>query len=265
MIVHDKIKFALIVLIFLTAFNAAYSQQKSPWRVLAENVLKCVPDTDAIFILRMPVLYDTLVKICKETGTHPKLKIFLMGKEIMDKLPEVKKQKPIYALGICNSLMPYIVPESLSMYGLIQKYNPSAESFVDTSYKLLMQCDLSCFDDPLYFYGGQKYSYSAQIGNVIANIYISIGNKSYQKADSIVKKAKPYLKNLPTLVDAIIDDALDNDTISVHGMSVDTLLDILQDWCDRNEDVFLYPLIKGVLEMERERYFKLKQKNKPNP
>ncbi|RKZ33305.1 hypothetical protein DRQ27_00510 [bacterium] len=265
MIVHDKIKFALIVLIFLTAFNAAYSQQKSPWRVLAENVLKCVPDTDAIFILRMPVLYDTLVKICEETGTHSKLKIFLTGKEIIDKLPELKKQKPIYALGICNSLMPYIVPESLSMYGLIQKYNPSAESFVDTSYKLLMQCDLSCFDDPLYFYGGYKYSYSAQIGNVISNIYAGLRGKNYYKKDSLVKKLKPYLKNLPTLVDAIIDDALDNDTTSVHGMSVDTLLDILQDWCDRNEDVFFYPMIKGILEMERERYFKLKQKKKPNP
>jgi len=264
-IVHDKIKFALMILIFLIAFNAAYSQQKSPWRVLAENVLKCVPDTDAIFILRMPVLYDTLVKICEETGTHPKLKVFLTGKEIMDKLPELKKQKPIYAMAVCAALEPYIPSESLSIYGFVQKYNPSAENFVDTSYKLLMQCDLSCFDDPLYSYGGYKYSYSVHMGNIIANIYIAIGNRSYQKADSIVKKAKPYLKNLPTLVDAIIDDALDNDTTSVHGMSVDTLLDILQDWCDRNEDVFFYPMIKGILEMERERYYKLKQKNKPNP
>ena len=254
-----------IIVLFLAVSLAVPSQQKSPWRVLAENVLKCVPDTDAIFILRMPVLYDTLVKICEETGTHSKLKIFLTGKEIIDKLPELKKQKPIYAMAVCAALEPYIPSESLSIYGLIQKYNPSAESFVDTSYKLLMQCDLSCFDDPLFFYGGHKYSYSAQIGNIIANIYIAIGNKSYQKADSIVKKAKPYLKNLPTLVDAIIDNALDNDTTSVHDMSVDTLLDILQGWCDRNEDVFLYPLIRGVLEMERERYFKLKQKKKLNP
>ena len=268
MIVHDKIKFALMILIFLTAFNAAYSQQKSPWRVLAEQMWNCIPDTMGVFIVDYPIIYDTLIKIQQETGTHSGIKTIFRHETIESALPRLKGKVPIYMFGICH-IEPYITVDSIDHYGLIEIYNPFGYDYTDSSYKMLMRADLSFFNDPLYWSDTLKcqttYSYTLEIGLAYTNIFLHLEKDSPEKACSLVYRMRPYLVNNPMFVEILIHKALENDSTSIYGMSVDSLLSILEDWCERNPNTFGSEALQKDVQYFRERYMKLKLKNEPNP
>ena len=260
---HDRARLTLAILIFLTMFNAAYTQQKSPWWTLAEDILKCIPDTEAVLIIQYPMVHYAVKRVHELSGTHPNLKIYYGKKSIVDELPKIKGKIPIYTFGVC-SIDPYIEPESLSFYGLVDVYNPSGRNTIDTSYQLLMNSDLSFLEDPLYyddtFYCNVRYSYSALLGNIFVNVYNYMRGKSPAKADSLVNKLKPYLENMPWFVEFLLRVAIDEDSTKIHGMSVDTLLDILGDWCDRNPNTFMIKRMRRSVE-----YYKVKLKKEPNP
>ena len=255
--------FIKIIVVIISLILIVGASEKTPWYVLANEILKCIPDTEAVLIVQYPMVHYAVKRVRELSGTHPNLKIYYGKKSIVDELPKIKGKIPIYTFGVC-SIDPYIEPESLSFYGLVDIYNPSGRNTIDTSYQLLMNSDLSFLEDPLYyddtFYCNVRYSYSALLGNIFVNVYNYMRGKSPAKADSLVNKVKPYLENMPWFVEFLLRVAVDEDSTKIHGMSVDTLLDILKDWCDRNPNTFMIKrMIKSV------EYYKIKLKKEPNP
>jgi len=262
----------LMVLSIIIIHKQAFSieNDSSPLRKLAEYILNSIPDTNGILIVGYPSVYDTLKMINAEMDIKRRLKIVPYTKTIVEKLPYIKGKIPIYTLGICN-IEPYIKVDSLSTWGgIVDLYNPSGKNTIDTSYKIILNGDLSFFDDPIYWsdtmYCYRIYSLSAQLGNGITNIYGALlGEGEVERADSLVKKMKPYFKNVPTFPVLLLKLAFDNDSTSIHGISTDTLIEILQDWCDRNQNTFIFPLIDSFLKKFKMEQLQLKQRKLPNP
>ena len=132
-----------------------------------------------------------------------------------------------------------------------------------------MRADLSFFNDPLYWSDTLKcqttYSYTLEIGVAYTNIFLHLEKDSPEKACSLVYRMKPYLGNNPIFVTMLIDKALENDSTSIYGMSVDSLLSILEDWCERNPNTFGLRVIQDAIKHFKEGYMRLKLKNEPNP
>ena len=248
--IYRRITKFLIILILIS--NSHASEKSSHLRMLYSQILNLIPDSGAVFLARS-WQYEIFKRIQEEDNVRPDIR--LINIDILnDSISTyIKDNYKVYVFLICHigDLFP---KDSLYSLGILQIYSPKKIDVDEKAYEILSKVDWSFTDDPELIFDIKS------ISTGLINRILSLKVRHPELADSLFQKIRPWLKNLPITLAGYIWYGLSNELTTINGLSLDSLINMIEKWCDRFPDDGHSKIIKDFIPKWRKQLREIKAK-----
>jgi len=238
--IYQKITKFLIILILIS--NSHASEKSSHLKMLYSQILNLIPDSGAVFLARS-WQYEIFKRIQEEDNVRPDIR--LINIDILnDSISTyIKDNYKVYVFLICHigDLFPKI-------------YSPKKIDVDEKVYEILSKVDWSFTDDPELIFDIKN------ISSGLINKLFSLEVTHPELADSLFQRIKPWIKNLPFVLFGYIWYGIDKELTTVNGFSMDSLINMLEKWCERFPDDGHSKNIKDFISKWRKQLREIKAK-----
>jgi len=248
--IYQKITKFLIILILIS--NSHASEKSSHLKMLYSQILNLIPDSGAVFLARS-WQYEIFKRIQEEDNVRPDIR--LINIDILnDSISTyIKDNYKVYVFLICHigDLFP---KDSLYSLGILQIYSPKKIDVDEKAYEILSKVDWSFTEDPKLIFDIKN------ISSGLINRMFSLKVRHPELADSLFQRIKPWIKNLPFVLFGYIWYGIDKELTTVNGFSMDSLINMLEKWCDEFPDDGHSKNIKELIPKWRKQLREIKAK-----
>ena len=248
--IYRRITKFLIILILIS--NSHASEKSSHLKMLYSQVLNLIPDSGAVFLARS-WQYEIFKRIQEEDNVRPDIRIVNIG-ILNDSISTyIKNNYKVYVFLACH-IDNLFLKDSLYSLGIFQIYSPKKIDVDEKAYEILSKVDWSFTNDPELIFDIKS------ISSGLINKLFSLEVTHPELADSLFQKVKPWIKNLPFVLFGYIGYGLNEELTEINGLPIDSLIDLIEKWCDRFPDDGHSKIIKDFIPKWRKQLREIKAK-----
>jgi len=247
---HSKIIETLIILILISNLHA--SESGSHARMLYSQILNLIPDSGAVFLVRS-WQYETFKRVQEEENIRPDIRIVNIGILNDSISTHIKNNYKVYVFLACH-IDNLFLKDSLYSLGIFQIYSPKKIDVDEKAYEILSKVDWSFTNDPELIFDIKS------ISTGLINRILSLKVRHPELADSLFQKIRPWLKNLPITLAGYIWYGLSNELTTINGLPLDSLINMIEKWCDKFPDDGHSKIIKDFIPKWRKQLREIKAK-----
>jgi len=220
--------------------------------MLYSQVLNLIPDSGAVFLARS-WQYEIFKRIQEEDNVRPDIRIVNIG-ILNDSISTyIKNNYKVYVFLACH-IDNLFLKDSLYSLGIFQIYSPKKIDVDEKAYEILSKVDWSFTNDPELIFDIKS------ISSGLINKLFSLEVTHPELADSLFQKVKPWIKNLPFVLFGYIGYGLNEELTEINGLPIDSLIDLIEKWCDRFPDDGHSKIIKDFIPKWRKQLREIKAK-----
>ena len=247
---HIKIAEVLIILILTSNLHA--SESGSHAKMLYSQILNLIPDSGAVFLV-LNQQYEMYKRVQEEDNVRPDIKLINIS-SLNDSISTyIKDNYKVYLVFVCK-IDELFQQDSLYNLGLFKVYSPKKIDVDEKAYEILSKVDWSFTDDPELIFDIKS------ISTGLINRMFSLKVRHPELADSLFQKIRPWLKNLPITLAGYIWYGLSNELTTINGLPLDSLINMIEKWCDRFPDDGHSKIIKDFIPKWRKQLREIKAK-----
>jgi len=247
---HSKITRILVILVLISNLNASESVSRA--KMLYSQILNLIPDSGAVFLVRS-WQYETFKRVQEEENIRPDIRIVNIG-ILNDSISTyIKNNYKVYVFLACH-IDNLFLKDSLYSLGIFQIYSPKKIDVDEKAYEILSKVDWSFTNDPELIFDIKS------ISSGLINKLFSLEVTHPELADSLFQKVKPWIKNLPFVLFGYIGYGLNEELTEINGLPIDSLIDLIEKWCDKFPDDGHSKIIKDFIPKWRKQLREIKAK-----
>ncbi|RKZ33306.1 hypothetical protein DRQ27_00515 [bacterium] len=197
--------------------------------------------------------YEIFKRIQEEDNVRPDIRIVNIG-ILNDSISTyIKNNYKVYVFLACH-IDNLFLKDSLYSLGIFQIYSPKKIDVDEKAYEILSKVDWSFTNDPELIFDIKS------ISSGLINKLFSLEVTHPELADSLFQKVKPWIKNLPFVLFGYIGYGLNEELTEINGLPIDSLIDLIEKWCDRFPDDGHSKIIKDFIPKWRKQLREIKAK-----
>jgi len=247
---HSKITRILVILVLISNLNASESVSRA--KMLYSQILNLIPDSGAVFLVRS-WQYETFKRVQEEENIRPDIRIVNIG-ILNDSISTyIKNNYKVYVFLACH-IDNLFLKDSLYSLGIFQIYSPKKIDVDEKAYEILSKVDWSFTNDPELIFDIKS------ISSGLINKLFSLEVTHPELADSLFQKVKPWIKNLPFVLFGYIGYGLNEELTEINGLPIDSLIDLIEKWCDKFPDDGHSKILKDLIPKWRKQLREIKAK-----
>ncbi|MCD6124743.1 hypothetical protein J7J62_06190 [bacterium] len=220
--------------------------------MLYSQILNLIPDSGAVFLV-LDRQYEMYKRVQEEDNVRPDIKLINIS-SLNDSISTyIKNNYKVYLVFVCK-IDELFQQDSLYNLGLFKVYSPKKIDVDEKAYEILSKVDWSFTNDPELIFDIKS------ISSGLINKLFSLEVTHPELADSLFQKVKPWIKNLPFVLFGYIGYGLNEELTEINGLPIDSLIDLIEKWCDKFPDDGHSKILKDLIPKWRKQLREIKAK-----